>query len=423
MRLSPAWGTATTATQRLFQGRHAAQVSEEDQRLLRVAGAAQFVAGAGVLALVTALPGASVADPLLLRVLALCGLLAAWITWKGPDHGSRLARASVGAALLYVATICSVSQPLGAAPLLLLWPVFTTAYFLGRRDLAAVVTLSVVALAAGLQLNPSTPPDALPQLVGTTAIIGSASLLIVLLRERIDHLIGDLQRTASTDGLTGIPNRRTWNEAFEREIERARRTGTPLSVALFDIDRFKAINDCFGHAEGDKALIRFAQLLATECRTFDVPGRLGGEEFGLLLVGSPSEGAAAFASRLRRRLELVTQHDLTPFTVSCGIAELDVHGHDAEALLLNADRALYRAKNEGRDRFIVAGTPQVEGETLVASAKDDALEALAQSAEQLSLSVTLKLDPQPQAATTLGFSTLNPAPVNASTKSISDPST
>jgi diguanylate cyclase (GGDEF)-like protein len=256
----------------------------------------------------------------------------------------------------------------------------------------------------------------------------TTSVLMVLLRERIDRLIGDLERTASTDGLTGIANRRTWNEAFEREMERARRAGTPLSVALFDIDRFKAINDCFGHAEGDKALVRFATLLATECRSFDVPGRLGGEEFGLLLVGSPSEGAAAFASRLRRRLELVTQHDLTPFTVSCGIAELDVHGYDPEHVMLAADRALYRAKHEGRDRFIVADAPQgLPAEPAEISADGDALEALAedvgQSAEQLSLSVTLKLEPQPHAATTLGFSTLNPAPVKASTKSMTEPST
>ncbi len=288
----------------------------------------------------------------------------------------------------------------------MLWPVMNTAYFLGRRDLLVAAVLACLSLAAGLSLNSSVSDELALHLGPTAGILLATSVLMVLLRERIDRLITDLERTASTDGLTGIPNRRTWNEAFTREIERARRADTPLSVALFDIDRFKAINDCFGHAEGDKALIRFATLLATECRSFDVPGRLGGEEFGLLLVGSPAEGAAAFASRLRRRLELVTEHDLTPFTVSCGIAELDVHGHDPEHVMLAADRALYRAKNEGRDRFIVADAPQGLPEQPQAAPGGDALEALAenvgQSAEQLSLSVTLKLEPQPQAATTLG---------------------
>ena len=122
-----------------------------------------------------------------------------------------------------------------------------------------------------------------------------------------------------------------------------------------------------------------------------------------------------------------TRHDDTPFTVSTGVAELAVHADDPEGMMLAADRALYRAKAEGRDRVVIADLPPLARAEASADTDDegavDALDALGQSAEQLSLSVTLKLEPQPQAATTFGFSTLNPAPVIASTKSITDPST
>lgn len=415
------------AVLRLRGGRRATHVTDDDRLLLRFVGAAQYLAGAALLLALTVLPDPDPTDHPAAYILAAAGLANGVARWFARDSGAPLSRVTNLGCIVYVGAIVATARPLGAAPLLMLWPVMNTAYFLGRRDLLVAAVLACLSLAVGLSLNSSVSDELALHLGPTAGILLATSVLMVLLRERIDRLITDLERTASTDGLTGIPNRRTWNEAFTREIERARRADTPLSVALFDIDRFKAINDCFGHAEGDKALIRFATLLATECRSFDVPGRLGGEEFGLLLVGSPAEGAAAFASRLRRRLELVTEHDLTPFTVSCGIAELDVHGHDPEHVMLAADRALYRAKNEGRDRFIVADAPQGLPEQPQAAPGGDALEALAenvgQSAEQLSLSVTLKLEPQPQAATTLGFSTLNPAPVNASTKSITEPST
>lgn len=324
-----------------------------------------------------------------------------------------VARAWTAGCILYIGCVVAVSHPVGPAAFLMLWPVLSTAYFLGRRDLTATLALMTFTLLAALEFNAAVDDQLMLQLVPAVAVVGFASITMLLLRERMDHLISDLERTASTDGLTGLPNRRSWNASFATEVERARRSGQPLSIAIFDLDRFKAINDCLGHAEGDRALVRFSSLLATECRSFDVPGRLG-------------VGAVAFAERLRKRLELVTRHDETPFTVSTGVAELDVHAEDIEAMMLAADRALYRAKDEGRDRVVVADPPKLAPlpeDERSATPELDALDALGQSAEQLSLSVTLKLDPQPQAATTLGFSTLNPAPVSASTKSITEPST
>lgn len=412
----------------LVAARCGSRITTDDHRLLRFVGAFQYVAGSAILLLLLALPDPDTNDHLAFAVLAAIGLCGALLRWSLRRDSRRLSLVANLGGIAFVAGIVAVSRPIGPAALLLLWPLLSTAYFLGRRDLIVACLTMTVLVAGALRINPEVSTDLALQLVPAAIIVTVASLLLLVLRERMDVLIGDLERTASTDGLTGLANRTAWNTAFETEIDRARRTGVPLSVAVFDLDRFKAINDCFGHAEGDRALKRFSALLATECRSFDIPGRLGGEEFGLLLVGANAEGAAAFAERLRGRLELVTQHDLTPFTVSTGVAELAIHADDPEGLMLAADRALYKAKAEGRDRVIVADLPPLAAAELAAGSEDedapqDALDALGQSAEQLSLSVTLKLEPQPQAATTLGFSTLNPAPVIASTKSITDPST
>jgi diguanylate cyclase (GGDEF)-like protein len=420
--------TARSAVIRLASlvgaGRTAQHLSLDDHRLMRVVGSLQY-AGSGLMLLsLLAMPDPDSRDHFAYVLLAAFGLLAAILRWSTQRSSLTVARATNFGCIVYVGVVVSVSRPIGPASFLMLWPLLSTAYFLGRRDLAAALGTMALLLFGALRVNDATGDDLTLQLLPVTAIIAFASVLMSVLRERLDHLIGDLERSASTDGLTGLPNRRAWNAAFDREIERAQRTGIPLSIAVFDLDRFKAINDCLGHAEGDRALVRFSNLIATECRSFDLPGRLGGEEFGLLLVGANAEGAAAFAERLRGRLELVTQHDETPFTVSTGVAEFGVHADTPDAMMLAADRALYRAKDEGRDRVVVADLPPLaRAEASDGEAPLDALDALGQSAEQLSLSVTLKLEPQPQAATTFGFSTLNPAPVIASTKSITDPST
>ncbi len=424
---SDAMTAATTRLRALSRaGRSSALVGTDDAGLMRLVGAAQLAAGGLLLLIMVLVPDPDRSDHVAYTLLAGIGLVGAVVRWSVGRASTSVARGWNAGSVLYVGSVVAVSHPVGPAAFLMLWPVLSTAYFHGRRDLAATLALMTLVLLAALTFNSAVDDGLLLELIPAVAVVGFASVTMLLLRERMDHLITDLERTAATDGLTGLPNRRSWNTSFVTEVERARRSGQPLSIAIFDLDRFKAINDCLGHAEGDRALIRFASLLATECRSFDVPGRLGGEEFGLLLAGANAEGAVAFAERLRSRLELVTRHDETPFTVSTGVAELDVHAEDIEAMMLAADRALYRAKDEGRDRVVVADSPKLA--PLPEDARSgaptmDALDALGQSAEQLSLSVTLKLDPQPQAATTLGFSTLNPAPVSASTKSITEPST
>lgn len=353
--------TATAARLRDLSrsGRRSEHVSLDDHGLLRLVGVAQLAAGGILLLIVLAMPDPDRSDHVAYTLLAGIGLVGAVARWSAGRASIGVTRAWNAGTILYVGGIVAVSKPVGPAAFLMLWPVLSTAYFLGRRDLLTVLALTTVTLFGALLFNDAVADDLLLELVPAIAVVGSASVMMLLLRERLDRLITDLERTASTDGLTGLPNRRSWHASFETEVERARRSGQPLSIAIFDLDRFKAINDCLGHAEGDRALVRFSSLLATECRSFDVPGRLGGEEFGLLLGGANAEGAVAFAERLRSRLELLNLHDETPFTVSIGVAQLDVHAEDIEAMMLAADRALYRAKDEGRDRVCVADSPKL----------------------------------------------------------------
>jgi diguanylate cyclase (GGDEF)-like protein len=163
-----------------------------------------------------------------------------------------------------------------------------------------------------------------------------------------------VQRQAITDDLTGLVNRRGFGGALEAEIERARRFGEPLALILADIDDFKRINDMFGHPVGDVVLRSFAELLRSHVRDDDVTGRVGGEEFAILLPGTDAGEAATVAERMRRSLSTfafpVSDGQAVQMTSSFGIAELATSA-GADDLLRAADEALYRAKSEGKNRI------------------------------------------------------------------------
>jgi diguanylate cyclase (GGDEF)-like protein len=159
-------------------------------------------------------------------------------------------------------------------------------------------------------------------------------------------LLAQLQSTARTDALTGLPNRRVWDEDIEREIARARRHGGSLCLAMIDLDRFKAFNDHHGHQAGDQLLAATAGAWRPWLRATDTLARYGGEEFGLLLPHSDEEGALAVVERLLDDVPLGQ-------TASAGIAVWD-GAESAEALRARADGALYAAKSAGRARATLA---------------------------------------------------------------------
>ncbi len=184
-------------------------------------------------------------------------------------------------------------------------------------------------------------------------------LLMALTKERAESR----QRYAATiDPLTDIPNRRGFNERAERLLARSRQGGGPLTLLLFDLDRFKNINDRFGHRTGDTVLGLFTRSATDSLRPLDLLGRIGGEEFVALLPGVNTETAIAVAERVRANFALAAASvDGQPVTatVSVGTASAIQSGYDFDALYASADAALYRAKQNGRNR-IEAGRPVMD---------------------------------------------------------------
>jgi diguanylate cyclase (GGDEF)-like protein len=159
---------------------------------------------------------------------------------------------------------------------------------------------------------------------------------------------------AVTDELSGLFARRYLETRFAEEWSRALRYGTSLSVALFDLDHFKRVNDTLGHAAGDVAIRRFGEILRAAVRASDVAARYGGEEFAALFPETSARSAQGVAERVRRAFEkedFVSGRRSFHATVSCGVADASGLGpDDREQLLFRADQALYRAKDEGRNR-------------------------------------------------------------------------
>jgi diguanylate cyclase (GGDEF)-like protein len=148
--------------------------------------------------------------------------------------------------------------------------------------------------------------------------------------------------------LTGISNRRTFESTLERELSRATRNGEQLTLAMFDIDHFKKLNDTYGHQTGDDVLKKVAAALAEACRDFDTPARYGGEEFALILPSCSTKESLAVGERLRAAISEIDA--VRAITASAGVATFPIHASDAQSLIKAADEALYESKRGGRDR-------------------------------------------------------------------------
>jgi diguanylate cyclase (GGDEF)-like protein len=182
--------------------------------------------------------------------------------------------------------------------------------------------------------------------------------MLLLQRENLDLTVKNrmLSEVSSRDSLTGLYNRWFVLEKLDSELNRALRHGSPMSVLMLDLDHFKQINDRFGHAAGDEVLKGIGKLLRDSCRVYDVPGRYGGEEFCVVLPETRTTNTTVVAERIRQRLAASTVawgETAVAVTVSIGIAGMDSTdgGLLSPAELIDrADRALYAAKNRGRNR-------------------------------------------------------------------------
>ncbi|MCI0505443.1 MAG: GGDEF domain-containing protein [Gammaproteobacteria bacterium] len=164
-----------------------------------------------------------------------------------------------------------------------------------------------------------------------------------------------LQELSRTDHLTKLHNRGYWEARLQEEFLRSKRTGQPCSLILFDIDYFKNVNDAYGHQAGDEVIRLTADQVRKKVRATDIPGRYGGEEFGIILIDTSADSARYLAERLRKAIETMSiEYEGCEIccTISLGVAELSDRIEDYRDWLACADQALYRAKKSGRNRVV-----------------------------------------------------------------------
>ena len=173
--------------------------------------------------------------------------------------------------------------------------------------------------------------------------------------ERIRQLNTKLERLAMTDELTGLMNRRSFLVQCEKEISKSQRYKTPLSMLLLDIDRFKTINDRYGHDTGDFVLKRFSRILIENVRAIDMVARMGGEEFSVLLPNTVAKDAVKLAERIRLAVEQESyqiQNEIIGVTVSIGVASYGKKTSNLANIIKHADNSMYQAKNQGRNQVV-----------------------------------------------------------------------
>jgi two-component system, cell cycle response regulator len=163
------------------------------------------------------------------------------------------------------------------------------------------------------------------------------------------------EEAAFTDHLTGLANRRRFERQLEREVARMERYGHAFSLLMIDIDRFKDLNDSFGHDAGDDAIRRLSKVLREGTRGIDLAARIGGEEFAVLLVETSKQGGFEVAERLRAAIKVLEMPKARYITASFGVAECPTDAQTAAGVLKAADVALYEAKRNGRDRVVAMG--------------------------------------------------------------------
>ena len=170
----------------------------------------------------------------------------------------------------------------------------------------------------------------------------------------IADLFQVVKEQAVTDGMTGLYNRRHFEEFIKNEAVRAARQNQKFTVIGIDLDHLKKINDVYGHNYGDSAIKAIADILKKSCRSIDVAARMGGEEFNLILPGVDSQGGLVVAERIRKAVETIELEKIGKITASLGVATLFEHSDDVDELLELVDHAMYESKREGRNRVTLA---------------------------------------------------------------------
>jgi diguanylate cyclase (GGDEF)-like protein/putative nucleotidyltransferase with HDIG domain len=327
----------------------------EDRAVMARTYAYLFAVGGSLALLTLALPHSPDRNELGLVVPAALAYAMALGFMLGFDRVplAALKLSPIVGALLATAVIgFGGADAVGAYAMFYFWVVLAACYFFGLR-----LALAHIGFCAGcygfvlLVTQPSAPLPALYWLMGVGTLL-VAGVLMVLLRVHVERLVTRLASDAGTDPLTGLSNRRAFEDAFARELERSTRTGQPLGLVVLDLDWFKEVNDMLGHLAGDRVLQQLADVLQRETRGIDTVARLGGEEFAVLAPSAGEEEALRLAERLRREVKVAFADHAKPLTISCGIASFPSIGGSSGDVIRAADRALYAAKDLGRDRSV-----------------------------------------------------------------------
>jgi diguanylate cyclase (GGDEF)-like protein len=270
---------------------------------------------------------------------------------------------AVGGTLLVTGTIHFSGADTSPYAFLYLWVALYALYFFAPTKAAlhilfiasAYATVLATDLAVGNTQSAllNAFGEAAPRWSFTVGTLVVAVAFVRLLKDRLDGLVERFADAAREDPVTGMRNRRAFDEAFELEVERAHRTGRSLSLVLGDLDHFKEVNDRLGHPWGDEVLRRAGEMLRSTNRRIDLAARVGGEEFAVLLPDSDERGAHVAAERMRRAIRDGFADDPLPVTMSFGIASFPAHGESTDDLMESADQALYTAKEIGRDCAVI----------------------------------------------------------------------
>lgn len=285
--------------------------------------------------------------PSLVALAVVVGLVA---------FGSRLPVAALAAMPILgtalIAAALSDSPIAGDGATLYVWPVLWMSYFFGARGAAAIVLWVGISHAACLVALDIPFGHAFDRWLDVMVSMTVAAAVVERLAARNARLVERLAEEAREDALTGLLNRRGFDERASVEVALAGRNATPLAVVSFDIDRFKLVNDEWGHEAGDRVLARLGEVFRAESRTGDLVARMGGEEFVVLLIDASLETATEYAERVRAAFAAGSPQGLPRATLSAGVASA-VAPAGLEPLIARADSLLYAAKRAGRDRVVV----------------------------------------------------------------------
>ncbi|BCJ40206.1 hypothetical protein GCM10010168_30640 [Actinoplanes ianthinogenes] len=291
-------------------------------------------------------------------VTGIALLLVGLVCWRSPEVLPR----QFWPAVSFLATVVitglnfATKDPTTGPQLFYLWPLLYASSYLSRR----VAVANVVAISAGHALVAFSFLEvtrAISDWVAMTVAMAMTAWVVISLNARNDRLRAVLQAQATSDALTGAANRRAFDESLHQAVGRAERGEGPAALVLIDVDHFKQINDTWGHAVGDRALVAVADALKAAAEdTEHLVARLGGDEFAVLLRAGP-RGASRYTERARAHLAATEGLPGGPPKLSIGIGVAPYHAGGSEELQRVADAALYEAKGGGRGRTAMAKMP------------------------------------------------------------------